>query len=228
MPQRHHAANTFHNLGSRGNHMRVHSVIFAFALFTAPIASAADAPPAPPPGPAPVTGTVTSITPTMIVVKADGKDQSFALDPKVGISTSRKGTADDIKAGEFVGCTAVQGPDGKFRATEVHIFPEAMRGAGEGHYPWGNQADTTMTNGNVDTFQGVSDGHTIKVSYTDPKTKQKGETTILVPPSASVTVIEAAKLSDIKPGATVRIFASKSPDGSMVARGIQLNPPPMN
>jgi hypothetical protein len=42
----------------------------------------------------------------------------------------------DIKQGSFVGVTAMPRADGSDSAPEVHIFPEAMRGTGEGHYPW--------------------------------------------------------------------------------------------
>lgn len=198
--------------------MFVRSSLIALALlFTAP-AMAADAPAAPPPV-APVSGTVTSINATTVVVKgADGKENTFTLAPKVGITKTRAGTVADVKAGQFIGCTAVEGPDGKLRAQEIHIFPEAMRGTGEGHYPWGNQAKTTMTNGNVETLTGVADGQTIKVTY------KGGTTTVLIPPSVTVTVIEAAALSDVKVGSMVTVFSTTGADGTKTAMGIGLAP----
>ena len=47
-----------------------------------------------------------------------------------------KASMADIKPGMFVGSTAMPGADGNLTAVEVHIFPEAMRGTGEGHRPW--------------------------------------------------------------------------------------------
>jgi len=34
----------------------------------------------------------------------------------------------------FVGSAGMMQPDGTQKAIEVHIFPESMRGTGEGHY----------------------------------------------------------------------------------------------
>ncbi len=199
--------------------MPVRSILaaIAFVLAAPALAFAADAP-APPPV-APVNGTVTSISPTTLVVKgADGKEAKFALGPNVGVTKTRTGTLGDVKAGQFIGCTAVEGPDGKLRAQEIHIFPESMRGTGEGHYPWGNQAKTTMTNGNVESLAGVSDGKTIKVSY------KGGTTNVLIPPSTTITVIEAAALKDVKVGSMVTVFSTTNADGSRTAMGIGLAP----
>jgi hypothetical protein len=55
----------------------------------------------------------------------------------------------DIKAGDFVGIGAT-GSDSQPAAREVTIFPESMRGTGEGHYGWsvpaaGARADRNET-----------------------------------------------------------------------------------
>ena len=199
--------------------MPVRSVFAAIAFLIAPsLALAADAPAAPPPV-APVSGAVTAISTTSLTVKAaDGKEATFKLGPNVGVTRSHSGTTADVKAGQFIGCTAVEGPDGKLRAQEIHIFPDSMRGTGEGHYPWGNQAKTTMTNGSVESLTGVSDGQTIKVSY------KGGTTSVLVLPSTTVTVIESAALSDVKVGSMVTVFSMTNADGSRTAMGIGLAP----
>jgi hypothetical protein len=186
--------------------------------FTAP-ALAAD-PPAPPPAPvAPLMGAVVSLTGSSLAIKsADGKQTTVTLGDKVGVTKSRAGTVADIKSGQFIGVTAVEGPDGKLRASEVHIFPDSMRGTGEGHYPWGTQAKTTMTNGNVESLSGVSTGQTIKVTY------KGGTSDVLIPPSVTVTVIEAAPLSDVKVGSMVTVFSTTNADGSKTAMGIGLAP----
>ena len=61
-----------------------------------------------------------------------------------------KASLADIKQGSYVGVTGMPQPDGSQKALEVHIFPEAMRGTGDGHRPWDLQASSTMTNGNVE------------------------------------------------------------------------------
>jgi hypothetical protein len=80
----------------------------------------------------------------------DGKELSLTLTADVRIVRSQPATVADVKAGQFIGCTAVEGPDGKLRAKEIHVLPESMRGMGEGHYPWGDTPKTTMTNGNIE------------------------------------------------------------------------------
>ena len=54
----------------------------------------------------------------------------------------------DIKPGDFVGSAAVRGADGKLHAEEVHIFPENLRGTGEGHRPMSGPQES-MTNAAV-------------------------------------------------------------------------------
>jgi hypothetical protein len=93
-----------------------------------------------------------------------GETLSLMLPTGVSVVRSRPATVADIKAGQFIGCTAVEGPDGKLRAREIHILPESMRGAGEGHYPWGDTPKTTMINGNIEQVAGITDGKVIKVS----------------------------------------------------------------
>ncbi len=48
----------------------------------------------------------------------------------------KKASLADIKPGSYVGSTGMPQPDGSQRAIEVHIFTEAMRGTGDGHYGW--------------------------------------------------------------------------------------------
>ena len=56
-----------------------------------------------------------------------GKDTKFAW--VVGSSLA------SLKSGDFVGA-ATTGPDNALSAVELVIFPDAMRGTGEGHYGW--------------------------------------------------------------------------------------------
>ena len=46
---------------------------------------------------------------------------------------------DDIKQGSYIGVSGLPQPDGSQKALEIHIFPEAMRGVGEGHRPAGRR-----------------------------------------------------------------------------------------
>ena len=65
-----------------------------------------------------------------------------------GINGLEAKTLADIGGNTFIGATAVKDSAGRWTATEIHIFPESMRGAGEGHYAW-DLPDSSMTNGAV-------------------------------------------------------------------------------
>ncbi|HTY92828.1 MAG TPA: hypothetical protein VMC02_03000 [Steroidobacteraceae bacterium] len=170
-------------------------------------------------------GTVASAAAnTFVVHSEDGGDVSLSLPEKLNIMVSGKGTVADLAAGKFVGCTAVKRADGLLHATECHIFPESMRGMGEGHNPMG-PPDTTMTNGNVATLTNgqvaaTSAGATVtlRVAY------KGGEQAIAVGPDATVTRIGAGTPDMIKPGVKVTGAARAAPDGSAQVVFLSLTP----
>jgi hypothetical protein len=116
----------------------------------------------------------------------------------------------DIKDGAFIGSGAMPQPDGSQKAIEVHIFPEAMRGTGEGFRPWDGAPNSSMTNGTVGgaAVTGVN-GPVITVKYKD------GEKNIVVGPDVPIVKFEIGSMSDVKPGVAFTVVAAaKQPDGS--------------
>ena len=102
-------------------------------------------------GTARLRGTVERMEGPMYVVKlGDGTEAKVALAENGGVVAIVKASLSDIKQGSFVGSTGMPQADGSQKAIEVHIFPEAMRGTGEGHYPWDLRPQSTMTNANVE------------------------------------------------------------------------------
>ncbi len=83
---------------------------------------------------------------TLVVATPSDGVVRLTLTDMTGINGLEKRTMADIEDNTFVGATAVKNGDGRWEATEVHIFPESMRGAGEGHYAW-DLPESTMTNG---------------------------------------------------------------------------------
>ena len=181
--------------------MLMHLLVIAFALImTIPAFAQAQAP-----AKMLRTGaTIEKFDGHKLTVKTDaGEELSLTLPADVRVTRSRPATLADVKAGQFIGCTAVEGPDGKLRAKEIHILPESMRGVGEGHYPWNDAPKTTMTNGNIEHVAGITDGNVIKVSY------KGGRSEIEIRPDVTVTVIEVAGRDALKPGTKINLFAQE-------------------
>jgi hypothetical protein len=122
---------------------------------------------------------------------------------------------EEIKAGSFIGSAAMPLPDGTRRALEVHVFPESMRGTGEGHRAFDLQPESTMTNGTVGAVTGSS-GRTLKVAY------QGGEQTIVVPPETPVVTYEPGTQAMLVPGAHVIVMATRAEDGKLSATRISV------
>ena len=130
-----------------------------------------------------VRGTIDYIDgPTYLVKARDGAELKVALADNPQIAGVVKASLSDIKQGSFVGVTAMPRADGSQSALEVHIFPEAMRGTGEGHYPWDLRPQSTMTNASVEQVVTAVDGQTLTLKYKD------GEKKIFVPAKAPIVL----------------------------------------
>ena len=183
------------------------SAAFAFAA-TAALAQAPDL--------VRVRGTIQSVDGSMLDVKArDGADMKIKLADNAQVRTVVGKTIADVKQGLFVGITAMPLPDGTQKAVEIHIFPEAARGTGEGHRPWDLMPGSTMTNANVDSEVAVTDGKKLVLKYKD------GDKTFIVPDNVKVVMFAPGAAADIKPGAKIFIVgAKKLPDGTLEAPAI--------
>jgi hypothetical protein len=160
-----------------------------------------------------VRGTIETIDgPTYVIKARDGGELKVALADKAQIAAVVKASLADIKQGLFVGVTGMPRADGSQNALEVHIFPEAMRGTGEGHYSWDLRPKSTMTNANVDQVVTAVDGQTLTLKYKD------GEKRIFVPADTPIVAYVRGDNNDLKPGAKVFIAAIKQPDGTLQGR----------
>ena len=160
-----------------------------------------------------VRGTIASIDGATYVIKArDGAELKVALADNAQIAAVVKASLADIKQGLFVGVTAMPQVDGSLSALEVHIFPEAMRGTGEGHYSWDLRPKSTMTNANVDQVVTAVDGQTLTLKYKD------GQKKIFVAADTPIVAYVRGDINDLKPGAKVFIAAINQPDGTLQGR----------
>ena len=161
------------------------------------------------PTPSRVRGTIEAVDGDVIAVKSRaGEDVKLHMTGDIKIVGITKIALSDIKVGSFIGTTTVPGPDGGNDAVEVHVFPEAMRGTGEGSRPYDLKPNSSMTNATVEQSVVGNDGHTLNIKYKD------GEKKVLVSPETPVVTYVPADKSDLKPGAKVIAFMKKLPDGS--------------
>jgi len=116
-----------------------------------------------------------------------------------------------IKPGSFIGTVATQEPDGMLRASEVQVFPESMRGTGEGHRPWDLGPNSTMTNGTVGELKRITDERMLTVVY------KGGTKTVIVPPSAPIVTYEPGSPALLVPGVHVIVTATRNPDETLTA-----------
>jgi hypothetical protein len=159
-----------------------------------------------------IRGTVEKLDGQTLTVKSrEGQQLTIALAPNFTVSGVAKKTLADIKAGDFVGAASVKGGDGKLRAIEVLIFPEAMRGTGEGERPWDLTSDSLMTNATVGGIASLPQGQVLKLAY------KGGESEIIVPSDIPIVTFVPGDASLLKPGAAIFTGALKKPDGSLSA-----------
>lgn len=173
-----------------------------------------------------VRGTIESVNGPVLTVKSrDGATQNVKLADNGAVRTVVKKTVADVKQGMFVGITAMPQPDGTQKAVEIHIFPEALRGTGEGHRPWDLMPNSTMTNANIETEVSSTDGKDLVLKYKD------GEKKFIVPANIEVVMFAQGSPVDLKPGEKIFVAAAKKlPDGTLEAPAITVgangvNPP---
>jgi hypothetical protein len=166
-----------------------------------------------------VRGTIEKADGNVLTLKStDGADLKLTLTDNAMIVAVVKASMADIKEGTFLGSAAMPQPDGSQKALEVHIFPEQMRGTGEGHRPYAPVPNSTMTNGSAAgaTVAGV-DGATMLVKYKD------GEKKIVVPPNVPIVRYEVGGKGDLKAGARFTVIAAtRKADGTLEANRINV------
>ena len=179
-------------------------VIFATITANTGLALAQQAP-----VPTRVRGTIASVDGDVIAVTSrSGEDFPLHMTADMMVVDIVKSSLSELTPGSFIGATTVPGPDGAPKAVEVHIFPEAMRGTGEGSRPYDLKPNSTMTNATVSDSVVSNDGHTLLVKY------KGGEKKVDVSPDTPIVTFVPGDRSELKPGAKVIAFLKQLPDGS--------------
>ena len=79
--------------------------------------------------------TIESVAPdgaSLDVRTRSGEERKMRLADKTAVILVVPASLADVKPGVFIGVAALPGEGDELKAMEVHIFPEAMRGTGEG------------------------------------------------------------------------------------------------
>jgi hypothetical protein len=179
-----------------------------------------------PPTPSRIRGTIESINGDVLMVKSrSGEDEKLQMNDATKVLGITKVSLADVKVGSFIGATTVPGPDGKPKAIEVHVFPESMRGTGEGSRPWDLGTNSSMTNATVAESVAANDGRTLTVKY------KGGEKQVEISPDTPIVTYVPGNKSELKAGAKVIAFVKARPDGSFdtdrVSVGLDGLTPPM-
>ena len=184
--------------------------------------------------PAPIVrGDVASIEGNVLrVTSPSGEKTTVRLADDFRVSLRVPATLDDIKPQTYVGATSTPGPNGTLIASEVHIFPEARRGAGEGHHPMSTMPGSTMTNATVQRIAGrvprtktngtvseagaANSGRTLTLRY------KGGEQTVFVSDKTPIVRTEPGNRDLLKPGAHVIVYAKRGTNGDLVAERVSV------
>ncbi len=185
---------------------------------------------------APVRGMITSVTDSSITVATAGGEQEIRIVRPLRIYMRTASDLAHVTPKSFVGITSVAQPDGSQRATEIHVFPEELRGTGEGsrmiEQAAGNGARSTMTNGTVSpsrmtngsvagsrmtngTVGTTSAGTSMTVEY------KEGTQTIVIPPAVPVTIIGPTQTT-LSAGTNVLVVIRKGADGRPATSTVML------
>lgn len=161
-----------------------------------------------------VRGAITAMDGDAMHVKVNsGEEVVVHLTPATQVRAVTLAKIDEIKPGSYIGSAAMPNADGTLTALEVHVFPPAMAGTGDGHRAFDLKEGSSMTNGTVGDLV-VSNGRTLTVKY------KGGEQKIVVPEDVPIVNLEPGDRSLLKAGVKVVLFAAQAPDGTITAQAI--------
>ncbi|MEB2648753.1 DUF5666 domain-containing protein [Pseudomonas sp. MYb541] len=161
-----------------------------------------------------VRGAITAMEGDAMHVKVNsGEEVIVHLTPATQVRAVTLAKIDEIKPGSYIGSAAMPNADGSLTALEVHVFPPAMAGTGDGHRAFDLKEGSSMTNGTVGDLV-VSNGRTLTVKY------KGGEQKIVVPEDVPIVNLEPGDRSLLKAGVKVVLFAAQGADGTITAQAI--------
>jgi len=167
--------------------------------------------------PARIRGAIASLDGQILTVKTrEGPEVKIKLADNYAVTAVVPISMDQVKPGSFIGSAAMKQADGSMKAVEVLVFPEAMRGANEGHYPWDLMPESTMTNATVEAVVDGTAGREMALTYKGGKQK------IIVPAGVPIVTFEPGDKSLLVPGALVFVGSQRAADGNLSAARVNV------
>ena len=174
----------------------------------------------------PVRGTIAAVNgSTLTITELSGANISVTLAPNAKVVELLRSSLAHVQAGSYIGTAAMREPDGTYRALELQVFPNSMRGMGLGTRNWNLAPHSTMTNGTVGgltsaggTVSNVNESGDLTLTVNDGS----GTKTVLVPASAPVVTYAPGTQADLQPGAHVIFAPIQAADGTFTITRINV------
>ncbi len=182
------------------------------AVFLIAVVSAAVLAQAPANAPVRIRGTIGMIDGQDLTVKTNnGQTMNVKLADNCVVMGIARASVAEIDSGKFIGTTTLGDRDGALIALEVHIFPENMRGTGEGHRDWDLRPGSKMTNADVVEVTSMGKDRVLTVRY------KGGEKKVLITENTVIVSFTPTERSALKSGVPVFVVAQRQPDGGLTA-----------
>lgn len=168
--------------------MRTFTLLAAAALIALPgLASAQDS--------ARLRGTVAEVAGDVVTMRdASGAETAVTMAEGYMLLVYEPIAVTDLRIGDFLSIPAVPGPDGATVALSINVFPEEMRGIGEGRSAWDAGEGSSMVNATIGTVAETAEGEAITVTYEDEAQ------VVVVPDGTPITRIVPTPERRLAPG----------------------------
>jgi hypothetical protein len=187
---------------------------------------------------------VVSYSGDTLVVRPDGETETMRITvrPAIKMLEQVSKSLSDVRVGDFIGATLARNSMGVLTAQELHIFPKAMQGTGEGLYPATPGSPSMILGGTVGqmnagrigvkfrgaTGEGATGGATNNAALCSGRAPASplggchGSVIISVPDKTPVMALVDADKSHVKAGAVLALSIISGPDGRPATPGFTI------
>lgn len=155
-------------------------------------------------------GTVEAVDGSAITMTTTtGETATATMNDDYSVLVYRTIDVSDLGPGDFLSIPSIPGAEGAKIALSINVFPEAMRGTGEGERPWDMREGSQMTNATIGTVEAASDSNILNVTYEDVSEQ------VVVPDGTPITRFAPEEGRVLQPGDSAIIFATSQDDGTL-------------